>query len=294
MMRGVQAVTETRAHLETAIDDARSAAPRRSRARRRSTHGFVVTCSLLAVATLLAGAQTRGDDVRVMSNGATSPAWLKLVPLVEQITGHRIVTVTTMMGSGAEAIPSRVRRGEPVDIVLLPSGTIDELVRDGAVRAGSRADFARSGIGLGVPAGAPRPPIGTVDELRSTLLAASSIAVSTQVSGQYITAELLPRLGIVSQVASTLRRVEGELVADVLARREATVGFQQISELMSAPGVDYLGPLPQPLQRVTVMAAGIPTSAPHPDAADAVIRVLASPRAAAIIASTGLEAVAHP
>lgn len=265
-----------------------------ARLRRGSAHRFVITCSVLVAATLLTGARTRGDDVRVMSNGATSPAWLTLVPLIEQTTGHHIVTVTTVMGSGTEAIPSRVRRGDAVDIVLLPSGTIDDLIREGHALAGSRVDVARSGIGLAVPAGAARPAIGTTDELRAALLAAPSIAVSAQVSGQYVTAELFPRLGIASRVASTLRRVEGELVADVLARREATLGFQQISELIGARGVDYLGPLPEALQRVTVMAAGIPTNAPHPDAARAVIGVLTSSRAAAIIQATGLEPVVHP
>lgn len=256
--------------------------------------GALLTCVAIVAATLLVGARTRGDDVRVMSNGATSPAWLALVPLVEQITGHHIVTVTTVMGNGTEAIPSRVRRGDAVDIVLLPSGTVDDLIREGHALAGSRVDFARSGIGLAVPAGAAHPAIGTTDELRTALLAAPSIAVSAQVSGQYVTAELFPRLGIASQVASTLRRVEGELVADVLARRDAALGFQQISELIGARGVDYLGPLPAALQRVTVMAAGIPARAPHPDAARAVIDVLVSSRAAAIIGSTGLEPVAHP
>jgi molybdate transport system substrate-binding protein len=187
-----------------------------------------------------------------------------------------------------------VRRGDAVDIVLLPSGTIDDLIREGHALAGSRTDFARSGIGLAVPAGAARPAIGTTDALRTALLAAPSIAVSAQVSGVYVTGELFPRLGIASQVASKLRRVEGELVADVLARREAALGFQQVSELVDARGIDYLGPLPAELQRVTVMAAGIPASAPHPEAARAVIRVLTTSRAAAIIQASGLEPVAHP
>jgi len=261
---------------------------------RRIVCGLGIACAALAAALSPAGARGRGDDVLVMSNGATTPAWLALVPLIEQATGHRMVTVATAMGSGANAIPSRVRRGEPADIVLLPSGTIDDLIREGVVVAGSRVDVARSRIGLAVPAGAPRPRVSTVDDLKAALLAAPSIAVSAQVSGQYVTAELFPRLGIAEQVASKLRKVEGELVADVLARREAALGFQQISELVAAAGVNYVGPLPAELQRTTVMAAGIPKSAPHPDAARDVIRVLASPRAAAILERTGLDPIVRP
>lgn len=241
-----------------------------------------------------AGAPGRGVDVLVMSNGATTPAWLKLVPVVEQATGHRMVTVVTAMGTGSNAIPSRVRRGEPADVVLLPSATVDDLIRDGHALAGSRVDFARSRIGLATPSGAARPAIATVTELKEALLATPSIAVSAQVSGQYVISELFPTLGIAAQVAAKLRRVEGELVADVLARRDAAVGFQQISELIAAPGVDYVGPLPAELQRVTVMAAGIPKSAPQPDAAREVIRVLASSRATAILEASGLDPIVGP
>ncbi|MFN7977386.1 MAG: substrate-binding domain-containing protein [Vicinamibacterales bacterium] len=261
---------------------------------RPAVYGLAIAWLAFAVTLWPAGARARGDDVLVMSNGATTPAWLALVPVIEQATGHRMVTVATAMGSGANAIPSRVRRGEPVDIVLLPSGTIDDLIRDGAALAGSREDFARSRIGLAVPAGAPSPRVSTVAELRAALLAAPSIAVSAQVSGQYVTAELFPRLGIAEQVVTKLRRVEGELVADMLARREAALGFQQISELVAAPGVDYVGPLPSELQRTTVMAAGIPKSALHTDAARDVIRVLASPRAAAILEASGLDPIVRP
>ena len=248
---------------------------------------------LLIAASVIGGSSARADEIRVMSNGATTPMLLKLAPEFERTTRHKIITVATEMGVGLDSIPNRVKRGEPVDLVMMTADRIEELTKDGSVLAGSRVDLARSSIGIGVRAGAPRPSVSSIDDLKLALLRAKSIALSVQSSGQYVSSELLPRLGIADQVLPKIRRVEGELVGDVLARGEAEIGLQQISELRAVPGADYIGPLPTEVQRITVMSAAIPKSASSPDAARALIRFLTSPEAAAVLRATGLDPVSH-
>jgi molybdate transport system substrate-binding protein len=136
--------------------------------------------------------------------------------------------------------------------------------------------------------------VQSVDDIKQALLEARSVALSVQTSGMYVSTEMLPRLGIADQILSKVRRVEGELVGDVLARGEADIGIQQISELLAVPGVDYLGPLPMELQRVTVASGAIPVSSKNRNAAQAFLRFLASTDAAPVIKATGLEPVATP
>ena len=123
------------------------------------------------------------------------------------------------------------------------------------------------------------------------MLQAKSIAYSASVSGDYLVTELVQRLGIADQVLPKSRRVVGERVGAVVARGEAEIGFQQISELLPVPGIDFVGPLPPALQRTTVFSAGIAAKAENPDAARAFIRFLASPDAADVIRKSGLEPI---
>ena len=148
--------------------------------------------------------------------------------------------------------------------------------------AESYTPVARSAIGMAVRAGAPKPDISTVDALKRTLLQAKSIAYSASVSGDYLTTELYQRLGIADQVMSKSRLIGGgERVGAVVARGEAEIGFQQISELLPVPGIDHVTPLPPEVQKVSVFSAGVAPSTSDSDAAHAIIRFLASPEAAA-------------
>ena len=153
----------------------------------------------------------------------------------------------------------------------------------------SRTPLARSGIGMAVRAGAAKPDISTVDALRRTLLQATSIAYSASVSGRYLTTELFQKLGIAEQVTAKSRRIEGERVGAVVARGEVEIGFQQTSELLPVPGIDYVGPLPSEVQRVSVFSAGVAAHSRNAAAATSLIRYLASTEASAAVARTGLE-----
>ena len=193
------------------------------------------------------------------------------------------------MGVGSDSIPSRLERGEAVDVVIVADDALNELIKNGRVLADSRVALARSGIGMAVRAGTPKPDISSVDALTRTLLQAKSIAYSASVSGRYLTTELFQRLGIADQVLGKSRRIDLERVGAVVARGEAEIGFQQISELLPEPGIDYVGPLPPEVQRVTVFSAGVAAGSKNADAARALIRFLASSEAAGTVAKSGLE-----
>ena len=244
---------------------------------------------LLAVVLWLVPPAAAADELKVMTSGTFTAALLELAPRFERATGHTVVAATTTMGVGANAIPSRLQRREPADVVILDDDAMRQLIADGHVIAESRTPLARSGIGMAVRAGAVKPDISTVDALRRTLLQATSIAYSASVSGRYLTTELVQRLGIAEEVAAKSRRIEGERVGAVVARGEAEVGFQQTSELLPVPGIDYVGPLPSEVQRVSVFSAGVASYTRSRAAAEALMRFLASPDAAAAVAATGLE-----
>jgi molybdate transport system substrate-binding protein len=193
------------------------------------------------------------------------------------------------MGVGAESIPNRLKRGETADVVIVASDALDDLITDGLVISGSRVDLARSRIGMAVRSGSPKPDISTVAGLKRALVDAKSVALSSSVSGDYFTKELFPQLGIVEQMAPKTRRSGGERVGALIARGDAEIGFQQMSELLPVSGIDVVGPLPSEVQRVTIFAAGVAAHSKHPETARAYIRFLASTGAAKAVAKTGLE-----
>lgn len=243
------------------------------------------------VSIVLLAATAFAAEVRVMTSGAFTAAYLELIPQYERDAKDKIVTAATSMGVGADSIPSRLQRGESVDVVIVAEDALDELIKDGRVVAGSRVALARSAIGMAVRSGAPKPDISSVEALKRTLLEAKSIAYSASVSGVYLSTELFQRLGIADKVAPKAHRIERERVGAVVARGDAELGFQQISELLPVPGIDYVGPLPAEVQRVTVFAAGVVVGARAPEAARSFIKFLASPAVRAVVAKTGLDPV---
>jgi molybdate transport system substrate-binding protein len=254
----------------------------------RSKIAALATLSLLCA--LLAAATAGADEIKVVTSGGFTAAYLELVPQYEGATHTKLVTeFGPSMGTTHNAIPIRLERGESIDVVIMASSALDDLIKQGKVRAGSRVDLVQSLIGMAVKAGAPRPDISTVEALKRTLLAAKSIAYSDSASGVYLSTELFPKLGIADQIKGKCRKIEADPVGGVVATGEFEIGFQQMSELRPVKGIDIVGPLPPGAQKVTVFAAGIPTTAMHPEAARALIEWLASPVAYAAIKKSGLE-----
>ena len=232
------------------------------------------------------------EDCIVMTSGAFAAAYLELAPGFERATKNTLVTAATSMGTGEQAIRARVARGEAVDVVIVDADALDDMVRNGLIVASSRVALARSGIGIAVRAGARKPDISSVDALKRALLAATSVAYSASVSGDYLVKEVFPRLGIADQMKAKGRRIERERVGAVVARGEAEIGFQQLSELLPIQGIEVVGPLPSDVQRITTFSAGIAVRAQHPETAKALIDFLASRAASDVVARSGMEPLA--
>jgi molybdate transport system substrate-binding protein len=231
-------------------------------------------------------------EITLMTSGALASTLTELLPAYERTTGAKLTVVSGgSVGGSPDSIPSRLERGERADVIIMAASSIDDMIRSGRIVPGSRVDLARSRIGIAVRAGAPKPDISTVDALKQALVGAKSIAYSSSVSGVYVSAELFQRLGIAREVAGKTRKVDGEPVGAVVARGEAELGFQQISELRPVPGVEVLGPLPDEVQRVTVFSAAVAAASIDQSAARALIQFLASPQSAPVFASNGLEPI---
>jgi molybdate transport system substrate-binding protein len=245
-----------------------------------------------ATALLLAGSASAAE-VRVMISGGLTAAYNALVPEFERLTGNKVLTAYgPSMGTTVNAIPVRLQRGEPADVLIMVGYALGDLVKQGKVIADSRVDLVKSPIGVAVRSGAPKPDISSADALRRALLDAKSIAYSDSASGVYVSTELFQRLGIADAMKDKARKIPAEPVAGVVARGDAEIGFQQISELLPVGGVDIVGPLPADLQKITVFSAGVATASREPDAGKALIMFLASPAARDAIVKSGMEPIA--
>ena len=203
----------------------------------------------------------------------------------EKASGHQVTTVF----SGTLDVQKRLAGGERYDLIIMAGDAIDEQIKLGKAVAGSRVDLARSGIGLAVRKGAAKPDIGSAGALKGTLLTAKSIGYSSGPSGFYMP-EVFEKLGIADQIKGKLKQTpSGVFVGKLIANGDAEVGFQQISELVHFAGIDYVGPLPGDLQRMTMFSAGIHAGAKQAGAARALVEFRRAPAAAPVIRKHGLE-----
>lgn len=253
----------------------------------------IVASSAVLFACAPRAAETRAATLEVVCSGGFFAALQELAPQFEHSSGIKLtVGRGPSMGNTQGAIPLRLQRGERIDVVIMVGSALDRLIQDGKIVASSRVDLARSLIGVAVRKGAPKPDISSAEAVKRALLDAASIAYSDSASGVYISTEMFQRLGIADQVKAKSRSIPAEPVAGVVARGEAEIGFQQMSELLPVRGVDVVGPLPPELQKITPFSAGVVASSSAPGAASAFIRFLSSPSAAAAIARSGLEPIA--
>ncbi|HWF96618.1 MAG TPA: substrate-binding domain-containing protein [Xanthobacteraceae bacterium] len=224
-------------------------------------------------------------EIKVLSTQAPEQAYRELVPQFEKTSGHTVTTIFT----GTLDVQKRIAAGESYDLIIMAGPAIDDFIKSGKIVPGSRVNIARSGVGVAVRAGASRPDIGSTEAVKRTLLAAKSIGYSTGPSGVYLTG-LFQRLGVADQIKGKLKQTPtGVFVGNLVASGEAEIGFQQVSELAHFRGVDYVGPLPADIQETTVFASGIQVGARQVDAANAWIKFLTAPAAAATFKSKGLE-----
>jgi ABC-type molybdate transport system substrate-binding protein len=251
---------------------------------------------LAAAAALVLSRPATADaeTVRVMISGGFSAALRDLAPAYQRQTGNALEIVSgPSMGTTPQAIPNRLARGEQADVVIMVGYALDDLIKAGTVAADSRVDLARSQIAMAVRSGAPKPDISTVDRFKQALLNARSIAYSDSASGVYIQNEMFAKLGIADAVRAKSKMIPATPVGEVVARGDAEVGFQQLSELRPVPGIDIVGFIPPEMQKITVFAGGVVAKAQHGASARALLAFLASPAAARSVANSGLEPIPH-
>ena len=229
-------------------------------------------------------APTGTTPLRVMSTLAVMGVLQELLPAREQATGGRIIAAfgptATLLG--------RIKAGETADLTILTAEAIDALIAAGTLRAGSRVDMAVSVVGVAVRAGAPRPEIGTPEAFRQALLAARTIAYSRAGASGIFFAGLIERLGIAAEVNAKATVIPQGFTAELAARGEVELAIQQVSELMTVPGVDIVGPLPEAINTRAVFSAGIFANSPAPEAAAALLRHLIEAGTPALLAAKGL------
>jgi len=251
---------------------------------RRALGGILV--ALFATQTALAA------DIRVVTSGAFTEAYKKLVPIYEAASGHKVISsYGASIGNAPDSIPSRFARGEAFDLVILSEGGLEALMRGGKLVKGSRVDVVRSQIGAAVRKGTPKPDISTVAALTQTLLNAKSVAYSASASGVYLSTEMFAKLGVQERLAVTGKKILSERVGAVVARGDAELGFQQVSELIYFKELDFIGTLPDEVQQTIFFSAGLVEGAAQPELARHLLRFLTSPAVADIVRATGLDPV---
>ncbi len=213
-------------------------------------------CAILGAA--IAFNSARAAEIKVVGSPGFREAYTELVPGFEKMTGNK---VTTNWG-GVNEVAKRVADGEMSDIVILPIAQIDDLIAHGRLLAPSRVIVAKSGVG---------------------------VAIRTGASGAHMV-ELIKKWGIADQLKGKIVVSPPDTpVGVVVARGDAEIGFQQVSELINAKGVDYLGPLPMDIQEITVFAAAVQKTSRSPDGAQALIKFLSAPEATPVIKKAGMD-----
>lgn len=229
------------------------------------------------------------DEIHVASSGGFAAAYRALAPAFEARTGHTLVTSWgPSMGETAGAIPKRLARGEAIDVVIMVGDAMDKLIAQGQVDDAGHRLLANSKIGVAVRAGAKHPDVSTVEGLKQALLSAHSIAYSDSASGVYLSKVLFPRLGVADAIKNKSHMIPAEPVGQVVARGDADLGFQQVSELLPIAGIDVVGELPDEAQKLTPFSAGVVKGSHEHAAAQELIDYLSSSEAAAVIRHTGM------
>jgi molybdate transport system substrate-binding protein len=228
---------------------------------------------------------TSAAELTMLSALAVREAYLELIPLFERANGRKVA----ITWAGTLDIMKRMQAGECYDLVVASKGAISDLIELKKIAPTGLLDVAASGIGVAVRRGAPRPDISSAESLKRAVIAARTVGYSTGPSGVYL-AELFERMGIAADIKTKLRSVpSGGTIGTIVANGEAEIGFQQISELVHAPGIDFIGPVPAAIQYITVISAGMPTNAKDPIAAQKLANFLGGPASKAAVERAGLQ-----
>jgi molybdate transport system substrate-binding protein len=260
----------------------------------RFSHVHIAPGALIrhvALVLLCACTAASAAEIKVLAGSAVTPVMSELVTKFEQSSGHN---VHSDFDGAIGQMTDRLSKGEAADVGIVSGAQIDRLIREGKVVPGSRVDIAKVGVGIFVRKGAAKPDIGSVDAFKRTLAAAKTIGYNDPAAGAPVSLyllELFERLGIAAEMKAktVVFKQRAERFAAV-ARGDVEIGFNQISEIVAAPGVDLVGPLPTAIQHYTLFASGIVASSREQDAGHAFAAFISSPEARAVWQAKGFEA----
>ena len=245
---------------------------------------FLKMAAAAAIAAMATSVQAA--DIKVICSNGFQAVMHELGPQYERATGHKLVVSYGL----AAVLGKEIEGGEAFDLTILAPPQIDALIRQGKIAADSRVVLARSGIGVMVRSGAPKPDISTVDAFKRALLDAKSIAFPPQgQSGIYLTG-LIERLGLTEALKTKMMPIaNGPLTGETVAKGEAEIGITPIGELLAVKGVALVGPLPPQVQNYIVQTAGVSTTAVQGAAARDFLKFLMAPANVHVIAEKGME-----
>lgn len=248
---------------------------------------LVAAANIGVMFLLVVGIAAEAAEIKVLSASGFRYVMTDLGPKFERATGHKLAITFAGLGKAQK------QGGETFDVLVIPRQGIDSFVKAGKTTAGNVTVIARSGIGVAVRKGAPKPDISSPEALKRTLLAAKSITYGNPADGNpdgTHFAKVLSRLGIVNEMKSKTVFPKGaSLVGVLVANGEAELGVQQIQNLISVPGIELVGPLPGDLQGTVVFAAAIMGGARDAEASKALVNFLRTPEAVVVIKAKGME-----
>jgi molybdate transport system substrate-binding protein len=227
-------------------------------------------------------------EIRILSSNILRGVLQEVGTEFESASRHKLIVT---YGPPAQ-IRASLLRSDPADVVLVGGPGIEALDKDGLIASGRTTEIATNRIGVAMRAGSPKPDIGSVEAFRRMLIAAKSIVYTDPAKGgtsgiQF--AKVLDRLGIVEQVRAKSILNDGSLSGKLVACGDAEVAIQHVSEIVQVKGIELIGPLPEELQEITIVAGAIVKTAPNPAAAKAFIDFLISPAVAKVIRAKGME-----
>lgn len=240
----------------------------------------------IGFALLVAPLAGYAGEIKVVSSVGLKAALEELKPQFERATPHKAV----MLFGTAVPLKRQIEGGESFDVVILTPALVDDLVKQNKVRADTRAEVARAGIGVAGRAGAPKPDISTPEAFKRTLLSAKSVVHSKEGQSGTIMVGLFDRLGIAAEMKpKTILETRSGHTAVAVVEGKAELGFTLISEILPVAGAELIGPLPAQLQSYVVFTAGISPGAKEVEAAKAFITFLKSPQAVPVLKAKGME-----
>lgn len=230
-------------------------------------------------------------QLEVMISGGFQGPYTAMLPEFQKATGIAVTTKSgASQGSGPKTIKAQLASGTTADVVILSREGLAGLTKEGRIIPGTEVDLGITPLGLGVPAGTPKPDISTMKSFIDSLIKAQRIVVPGSTSGIYLTQELFPRLGLSEQLLVTMTE-RGSEATTLLAAGEVNIAIQPSSELVNVAGVDYVGRLPNEIQLIQTFAAAIIVGTTRREAAEQLIQALSSPNAAQHIKNSGMDLV---